>query len=236
MEETQAGIDLLKAKIGFESLYDGIAPAETTRHFFNGAAVFDRLIEAVRPKVIIEVGTWMGHSAIHMSKAAARFAPEVLTICVDTWLGSAEHYFTDEHLGDLALRNGRPTFYGKFLSNVAFHDLRAAILPLSISSHAAFEILQRLNVKADLIYIDAGHDYQDVRADVRDFRKLLSETGVIFGDDYFYGPVKRAVDDYAGNHGLHVACYGDRGRKWVLVGSREQADTLMGDFSPEGFV
>jgi predicted O-methyltransferase YrrM len=236
MNDAAQGIDLLKAKVGFGSLYDGVPPVETTRHFFNGAEVFDRLIETVRPRLIVEVGTWMGHSAIHMSKSAARFEPGALTICVDTWLGSSEHYFNDKHLGYLALRNGRPTFYDNFLSNVAFHGLQDRILPLSIASRAGFEILQQLNLKADLIYIDAGHGYDDVRGDLRDYRKLLSASGVIFGDDYFYPPVKRAVDDYARNHDLHVASYGDRGQKWVLVGSREDADRLMGDLPLAAFV
>ena len=236
MSDMGEGIDLLKAKIGFDSLYHGVPPVETTRNFFNGQEVFDRLIEAVRPRLIVEVGTWMGHSAIHMSKAAARFAHDPLTICVDTWLGSSEHYFNDDHIADMALQHGRPTFYDKFLSNVAFHGLQQAILPLSIAAQAAFEILQRLDVKADLIYIDAGHGHDDVKTDLRNYRKLLSESGAIFGDDYFYGPVKRAVDDYARNHDLHVASYGVRGQKWLLVRSREDADRLMGDVPLVGFV
>lgn len=230
------GIALLKSKVGFDDLYRDVPPHETTRNFFNGQEVFDQLVAAVKPRLIIEVGTWMGHSAIHMSQAAAHFAPDVLTICVDTWLGSSEHYFNDDHIADMALRNGRPTFYDKFLSNVAFHGLQRAILPLSIASQAAFEILQRLNVKADLIYIDAGHGYDDVKTDLRNYRKLLSENGVIFGDDYFYGPVRRAVGDYAGNHDLHVASYGARGQKWVLVRSREEADRLLGGVPLVDFV
>jgi len=236
MTDTSAALDLLKARIGFRDLYHAIPPIETKQNFFNGHEVFDRLIEAVRPRLIIEVGTWMGHSAIHMARAAARFAPDALTICVDTWLGSSEHYFNDDHIADMALKHGRPTFYDKFLSNVVFHGLQHAILPLSIASQAAFEILHRLDVKADLIYIDAGHGYDDVKTDLRNYRKLLSDTGVIFGDDYFYGPVKRAVDDYARNHDLHVAAYGVRGQKWVLVRSREEADRLLGDVPIAGFV
>jgi hypothetical protein len=236
MNETPDGLTLLKKKVGFHGLYDGVLPVETAKNFFNGRQVFDRLIETIRPRLIVEVGSWMGHSAMHMSRSAARFEPDVLTICVDTWLGSSEHYFSDEHIGDMALRNGRPSFYEKFLANVVFEGLQGAVLPLSISSRAGFEILQRLNLKADLIYIDAGHGYDDVKGDLRDYRKLLAESGAIFGDDYFYPPVKRAVDDYAKNHGLNVAAYGERGHKWVLVGSREDAVRLLGDLPMMGFV
>lgn len=236
MDDTADGIALLRNKIGFERLYDGIEPREADRHFFNGEEVIDALVEAVRPRLIIEVGTWMGHSAIHMGRRARSLEPEALTLCVDTWLGSSEHYFNDEHVALLALRHGRPSFYEAFLSNVAYHRLQDGILPLSISSHAGFEILQRLNVKADLIYIDAGHSFDDVKRDVRDYRKLLSDTGVIFGDDYFHPPVKRAVDEYAANHGLHVASCGSRGHKWVLVGSAGEADRLLAGMTLADFV
>ena len=40
------------------------------------------------------------------------------------------------------------------------------------------------NIKADLIYIDASHDYEDVRVDLEAYWPLLNEGGVIFGDDY----------------------------------------------------
>ena len=233
---SKAGVEKLKKMMAFETVYQGIKPLSMNRGFFNGAAIFDRLIEAVRPSLIVEVGTWMGHSAIHMSRSSARFSSDPLTICVDTWLGSYEHYFKDEYLLDLALQHGRPTFYAKFLANIVFHDLTKQILPLSVSSNSGCEILQRLGIAADLIYIDAGHGYDDVSNDLRNYQKLLSPTGVIFGDDYFFKPLKRAVDDFAEASGLHVASYGDRGHKWVLVNSKQQADDLMGDLPLFDFV
>lgn len=227
MAMVDEGIELLKRKIGFDRLYDGIEPCEAARHFFNGADIFDALIASMRPRMIVEVGSWMGHSAIHMSRAASALHDDALVICVDTWLGSSEHYFDDTYLADLALKNGRPDFYIGFLANVLSQGRQHGILPLSISSHAGFEILQKLGVKADLVYIDAGHGYDDVRGDLRAFAKLLAPGGVIFGDDYFHAPVKRAVDGYARNHDLHIASYGDRGHKWILVESQQAAERLL---------
>ena len=233
---SNAGVENLKNKLGFDKVYRDISPSIMDRSFLNGEDIFDRLIEAVRPLLIVEVGTWMGHSAIHMSRSSARFSSHPLIICVDTWLGSYEHYFKDEYLADLALQHGRPTFYAKFLANVVFHGLTKQILPLSVSSNSGYEILQRLGIVADLIYIDAGHGYDDVSNDIRNYRKLLSPTGVIFGDDYFFKPLKRAVDDYAEANGMHVASYGDRGHKWILVESKQQAEELMGDLQLYDFV
>ena len=234
--DVPGGLDELKQKLGHQTIYDGVPAIPSDRHFFNGLEVFDRLIEAVRPRVIVEVGTWMGHSAIHMTKAALRHVPDVTTICVDTWLGSVEHYFNDAYLRDLALTNGRPSFYNAFLSNVAWHGLQKHILPLSCPSTTAAEILQKLGIMADLIYIDAGHGYDDVSADLSAYSKLLLPSGVMFGDDYFYRPLRQAVDDHAAARQCHVAAYGERAHKWVLVRSRDYADQVMGDTPLKNFV
>lgn len=236
MDVSNQGVEALKEKIGFQHLYDGIPSRESTHHFFNGAEVCDALVRSRRPKLIIEVGSWMGHSAIHMSTAASREYVQALTLCVDTWLGSCEHYFRDDHLNDLAFTNGRPDFYRSFLSNVVFHGAQARILPLSLPSHTAYEVLSKLGVRADLIYIDAGHGYDDVMSDIREYRTLLASDGIMFGDDYFYKPLKRAVDDYARSNDLHVAAYGDRGHKWVLVKSLDEANRVVPDLPLVSFV
>lgn len=236
MGDISQGIALLKAKLGFETLYDGVEPKESDRSFFGGADFFDVLIRNRKPRLIIEVGSWMGHSAVHISRKAVEASGEIAMICVDTWLGSSEHYFDDAHLADLALTNGRPDFYRQFLANVLFHHQQDHIIPLSLPSHTGYEILAKLGLSADLIYIDAGHGYNDVKRDVTDYSKLLSASGVIVGDDYFYPPVKRAVDDFAKARGLHVASYGNRGQKWVLVRSRDEAETLLEGLPLAGFI
>ena len=52
------------------------------------APIFATLIKRVKPRVIIEVGSWVGASAIHMAKLAG---PECIMWCVDTFEGSREH-------------------------------------------------------------------------------------------------------------------------------------------------
>jgi hypothetical protein len=236
MDGTLPALELLKAKIGFDQLYSGIDPKESKRHFFNGAEVFDALIRGKRPRLIIEVGSWMGHSAIHMSQTARRETGPVPILCVDTWLGSAEHYFNEDYLEDMSFRNGRPDFYRSFLGNVVFHGAERDILPISLPSHTAYEVFAKLGLLADLIYIDAGHGYDDVMSDIGDYRQLLAPGGIMFGDDYFYKPLKRAVDDYARANGLHVASYGDRGHKWVMFGSLEEANEVMAGVPLAAFV
>lgn len=62
----------------------------------------------------------------------------------------------------------------------------------------------------DWIYLDAAHKYPDVMADLEALLPKMKPDGVILGDDYFTNPdakhrgVKRAVDEFAGKHGLEL--------------------------------
>ena len=51
------------------NIYEGIKPsgAETIQGWNSNNPAFRELIEKKRPKVIIEVGTWLGASAINMA-------------------------------------------------------------------------------------------------------------------------------------------------------------------------
>lgn len=154
--------------------------------------IFKELIARVNPKVIIEVGTWKGASAIAMAKLS-----DAKIYCVDTWLGSVEFWahLADTKERDLMLKNGYPTIYNQFLSNVIHAGLQDRIIPVPNTSQNAAKILEYHNIKADLIYIDASHEYEDVKADIENYGKLLNLGGVMFGDDFSWPGVFRAVSE-----------------------------------------
>src|SRR6185295_14421751 len=49
---------------------------------------FRELILRVKPRLIVEVGTWKGASAIHMADIVAETKLDAQILCVDTWLGA----------------------------------------------------------------------------------------------------------------------------------------------------
>ncbi len=61
--------------------------------------------------------------------------------------------------------------------------------------------LQWANVSADLIYIDASHEYEDVKADIEAYMPILKPGCTMFGDDFsaFEG-VARAVREVFGRN------------------------------------
>lgn len=67
--------------------------------------------------------------------------------CVDTWLGSNEHY-------DIIDRdqNGYPCIFGQFWKNVKDAGFEKIITPVTLPSTDAAKLLAKKGVKADIIY------------------------------------------------------------------------------------
>ena len=157
---------------------------------------FTKYIEQVKPSLIIEVGSWLGKSAIHMANLAIVHCPEVEIICVDTFLGSVEHWWNRNI--QPTLHCGYPTIYSQFISNIIHSNLQNTITPLPIDSINGAYLLTKCEALADLIYIDAGHEYDSVAADLKMYKELLRPGGVMLIDDSHYEPIKRACDDVLG--------------------------------------
>ena len=161
--------------------------------------VFREVLTELKPKFIVEVGTWKGASAFHMADILLEIGHrDFEIICVDTWLGSFEHW--TQMYGPIhpILKNGRPQLYEQFLSNVMHRGYQDCITPLAIDSINAAHIFNAMNFHPDLIYVDAGHEYHSVRNDLHLYSELLRVGGYLIGDDFFHEPVKRAVFDAFG--------------------------------------
>ena len=159
--------------------------------------VFRQVIEATKPNVIIEVGTWLGASAINMAKITKELNLSTKIYCIDTWLGPQEFWTWGKDGLDnrnLKIKNGYPQVYFDFLSNVVEHNVQDVIIPIPNTSYIGSLILKHYNVTADLIYIDGSHEYIDVKNDINSYMSLLNSNGIIFGDDLITWPgVRQAV-------------------------------------------
>jgi predicted O-methyltransferase YrrM len=132
---------------------------------------------------------------------------------------NAEFWFDDIARERLLLVGGYPTMFRQFVVNVLAHDAREDIFALPMTSTAAARVLKRLNVVADAIYIDAGHEEEEVRADMALYYELLRPGGVLIGDDYHsrWSGVVRAVDGFAARRRLEVTLLGAKRSKWWLT-------------------
>jgi len=181
--------------------------------------VFELLIRTVRPRIVIEVGTWTGGSLLHMFELSQSLGCQPRFIAVDTWLGSnPEFWFNDVERERLHLVGGYPTMFRQFVVNILTHGATEEIFPLPTSTAAA-RVLRRLGIVADAIYIDGGHEEEEVKADVELYYDLLRPGGVLLGDDYHsrWPGVVRAVDDFAATRRIEVSLLGAKRSKWWLT-------------------
>jgi cephalosporin hydroxylase len=162
---------------------------------------FETLIQRVRPKLIIEVGTWKGGSALRMADLLMKNGlAETPVLCVDTWLGALE-FWADQTQPDrflaLECKHGYPSVYYRFLANVVHAGHAARITPFPLPATTAALWLRRTNLRADLVYIDGSHEEEDVYQDLLDYAPLVAPGGYLFGDDWAWTGVRDAVTRFS---------------------------------------
>lgn len=158
-----------------------------------------RLLKRVlgpQTKLLVELGSWLGKSARFMLRAA----PSATIVCIDHWRGSAEHH--DPRRQDV--NDKLPRLYETFLRNM--WPWRDRVVALRSDTVAGLRELGRLQLAPDLVYIDAGHDYENARADLRTALELFPAARIA-GDDWIYFEgVRRAVGELAEARGLKIVC------------------------------
>jgi hypothetical protein len=156
-------------------------PFDPYGFFVNHGQISDLLNEK-QPKVIIEIGSWMGSSTRYI---ASNMPEDGILYAIDTWAGTPEEVAA--HMQDPRL----PYLYQLFLSNVKHEGLTHKIIPIRMRST---EAAKALNVKADVIYLDAAHDTKSVVEDIFAWYPHLNEDGVFCGDDFSFLSVRDALD------------------------------------------
>jgi predicted O-methyltransferase YrrM len=147
-------------------------------------------IDRLRPERIVEVGVWKGGSTIHMAQRLKDLGLDAAIIAVDTWLGSWDHWVEPGWRQELCFVNGYPRLFEKFASNIVHRGLEDKVIPLPLDSTNARNVISHLNIQADIIHIDGGHDYETVWSDVTQWWKVLRPGGILIGDDYTEGGVE----------------------------------------------
>jgi hypothetical protein len=188
-----------------ECLYRGVNPFEGYQNDEQKVdisgwglnPIFEFLIKSLKPKLIIEVGTWKGNSAIHMASIVRDNNLNTEIVCVDHFLGSEVHwlgrrlppprdngYLAQELYEGLGIKNGRPSLYETFMHNCVHKFFQNIITPFPTSSDVAFFVLEALGARPEIIYIDGGHEYESVSRDLVLYSQLLNNQGVLLLDDY----------------------------------------------------
>ncbi|CAM6102305.1 unnamed protein product [Calypogeia fissa] len=215
-----------------DSVFDGISPFDgfpsnetvplLRKHRIKGwganATVFGRLMREVRPTLIVELGSFLGASAMHMGQIARNLSLETVILCLDDFRGWPG--FRETKFKDIKIHNGENLLYHQFLKNIQFMNLTDLILPVPYSTAATLLAFCEWGIRPDLIEVDAAHDFHSTWIDLNLGYAILKPGGVMFGHDYFNRGkgegVRRAVDIFARLKNLKVE---PDGQHWILRNS-----------------
>jgi len=157
-------------------------------------ALFGDICSIVKPANILEIGSWMGASAMAWSIASSKYNPKSMVYCVDTWLGSVEHFLSScgdsWNIDKLSLDVYGPSFFDDFLWNIWEHGCEEKILPFRAASSSALPFFAREGLTFDLVYVDGAHDAYSVFKDVTWGLKIVSSNGLLCGDDFGWDSVR----------------------------------------------
>lgn len=175
--------------------------------------IFDQAVDELRPRVIVEVGSFLGCSARHFSGLLKARALNSVVVCVDTWLAEQVLWDSAQWRPHLRFENGRPQVYKTWLANALAADLQGYLCPLSMDSANGARYLALHGVQAEIVYIDGSHQASDVRRDLDLYwDKVLAPGGVMLVDDVTMPDVAGDLAVFASDRGLDYAVDGIKAR------------------------
>jgi predicted O-methyltransferase YrrM len=146
----------------------------------------------------IEVGSWKGKSSSYMAVEIANSGKNIEFMCVDTWEGSVEHqgYEDLKNLYDIFKSNMKPV-----------EDYYTAIRAKSLDAVNLFA-----DNSLDFVFIDASHEYEDVKNDILAWYPKVRNGGILAGHDYFdngcvFPGVYKAVNEVFTDFEVSEQCF-----------------------------
>ena len=144
--------------------------------------IYAKSIEMTDPNIIIEVGSFVGESAIHMAKVIKAQKRDCAILCIDTFYAGYDHWLGARE--KINMHHGRADFFYRFIANVIEHGCQDVIVPLAMDSAGAARVVKWLGLVAGLVYCDASHEEGDVIRDMNSYWELVPSGGGMLCDDW----------------------------------------------------
>lgn len=151
---------------------------------------------------LVEVGSWLGQSAILMARLIECGGRPLKFTCVDHFLGTPDERRSvvagtqDNYYAHVVAEHGgcvREAFDAN-LERCGVKD-RVNVLQLpSVDAAKAFP-----DGSLDFVFLDAAHDYESVKADIRAWAPKLKDGAILAGHDFGWSGVARAVAEMIGD-------------------------------------
>jgi len=155
--------------------------------WFESLDLFSFVVNKYDQAHFVEVGSWKGRSSCCMAVEIINSKKSIKFDCVDLW------EYSDSQ-NDIS-SNEFEGVYGEFISNIS--KVAHYINPVKSTSVEASKLY--LDASLDFVFIDAAHDYENVKKDIEAWLPKMKSGGIISGHDYFFSQgVRRAVHEILG--------------------------------------
>ena len=192
---------------------------EFTNNWFNDAAKhqWDKLITQVKPKKILEIGSYEGASTCYLIEKLAQ-ENEIELHCIDAWSNEMGEETDYKHYGSNIDMNAVER---RFRKNTKL-AIEKAKKKVNLTIDKGFSDIQLAKLLAggkknyfDFIYIDGSHLGPDVLCDATLSFRLLKINGTLAFDDYLWPSSnksltripKLAIDSFVNIYSEKIAIY-----------------------------
>ncbi len=185
------------------------------------------LVDALKPRVLVELGTHSGNSYAAFAQAVQRLGLTTACYAVDTWKGDPQAGFYGDEV---------------FAEWSAYHDRRFAAFSRLVRSTFAEALVHFEDSSIDLLHIDGYHSLEAVRGDFSQWLPKMSRQGVVllhdvnvrerdFGAWRFWEEVRTQYPSFTflHGHGLGVLAVGpDAPEPVAWLASHQPGDAETG--------
>lgn len=236
------------------NLYGGVNPFATAqrRYIDNNYphtnirdSLIDYLIQTYQPTFWLELGSFVGGSAIKVAKSVKKYNSGTGVVCCDPFCGDVNMWSWEVRgagiVGNnglpyefLGLEDGIPTIYQRFLANVVFSGHSDVITPIQATSLVGIGLMERLykqkriSVMPSVVYLDSAHEEGETYLELEYAWRLLPRGGILLGDDWGYFPgVTKDVRKFSRRHFIDRNKLKDASRNFA--GSKTAGDVFLYD-------
>lgn len=134
-------------------------------NWFTYPELYEQMVEKFPSgSVFVEVGAHLGKSSSYMCVEIAKSQKDIKFFVVDFWLSIDE-----------------PDRFEQFMKNMK--PLRSLFKPMKMSSVEAASKFKDNSI--DFLFLDAGHEYEDIIADMSAWYPKVKKGGIVAGHDYY---------------------------------------------------
>jgi len=158
--------------------------------WFNYSNFYNEVAEK-KYRVLVELGTWKGHSIMYLAKKLKQQNYDFDLYGVDLFDDSPIH----ENKGNEYLKPQMKYLWDVYNENLVRSNVREVVKDIKKNSWEAANEFE--NESVDFIFIDADHKYESVVKDIQAWLPKLKVGGVMSGHDYTQptAGVKKAVEE-----------------------------------------